>query len=105
MCSYSFRSAISKGAVHCCLQFDNHQETSKSVPSKLLPHSVYGKRSTSSIVYLDTVSVDLFCICRMPEFPGDRIVECERCHRWFHQHCLEIKNEVFDLVDASCMVV
>ena len=79
------RKHLSQCLVNCCLT----------------PFPVIGKRSTSPIVYLDIVSVDLFCICRMPEFPGDRMVECERCHRWFHQHCLEIKNEVFDLVDAS----
>ena len=45
------RKHLSQCRVNCCLT----------------PFPVIGKRSTSSIVYLDTVSVDLFCICRMPE--------------------------------------
>jgi len=37
--------------------------------------------------------IGIFCVCRLPE-AGD-MAECESCKEWFHQHCLDIPNEVF----------
>ena len=41
-------------------------------------------------------SVELHCSCRMPEFDGDRMVCCDLCGTWYHKHCMDIPEEVFD---------
>ena len=35
-------------------------------------------------------SVELHCSCRMPEF------DCDSCSTWYHKHCMDIPEEVFD---------
>ena len=35
---------------------------------------------------------ELHCTCRMPE---DKFAECDSCHIWYHQHCMDIPREVF----------
>ena len=41
-------------------------------------------------------TVELHCTCRFPEEEGVDFTECEKCRLWFHRHCLDIPNEVFD---------
>ena len=60
------------------------------------PFPVTGERSTSDISCLDSMKLDLHCVCRMPEFPGDKMAECESCGKWYHSHCLDIPESVFD---------
>ena len=61
--------------------------------SKFSPFPVIGERSSSDINCLD---VDLHCVCRLPELPGDKMAECESCKQWFHSHCVDIPNSVFN---------
>ena len=59
--------------------------------SEFSPLPVIGERSISDINCLD---VDLHCVCRLPELPGDKMAECESCKQWFHSHCVDIPNSV-----------
>ena len=38
-----------------------------------------------------SVSVDIFCSCRLPNNPSLPMVLCNRCRRWFHMDC-EVKS-------------
>ena len=42
-----------------------------------------------------THSVELHCSCRLPEETSDKMAECDACKQWYHQHCMDIPNEVF----------
>ena len=64
--------------------------------SKFSPFPVIGERSTSDISCLDVIEHDLHCVCRLPELPGDKMAECESCKQWFHRHCVDIPNSVFN---------
>ena len=64
--------------------------------SKFSPFPVIGERSTSDISCLDVIELDLHCVCRLPELPGDKMAECESCKQWFHSHCVDIPNSVFN---------
>ena len=64
--------------------------------SKFSPFPVTGVRSTHDINCLDSMKLDLHCVCRMPELPGDQMAECESCCRWFHRHCVDIPDSVFN---------
>ena len=54
-----------------------------------------GERSLTGIQYKNTIQVEIFCTCRLPEHPGEQWAECERCLGWFHRHCLDIPDSVF----------
>ena len=53
-----------------------------------------GERRTVGIRH--TQSVDLHCSCRLPEEKGDKMAECDVCKTWYHQHCMDIPDNVFD---------
>ena len=38
--------------------------------------------------------IELHCVCHLPE-EGD-MAECEPCGKWFHRHCVDIPDAVFD---------
>lgn len=42
-----------------------------------------------------SITVPLYCICRLPDNREERMIECCICSKWFHQTCLTIKREVF----------
>ena len=44
----------------------------------------------------ETQVEDLHCTCRMPEKSGDDMALCESCDIWYHKHCMDIPDEVFD---------
>ena len=49
--------------------------------------------------------VDLHCSCNMPERKGDEdMALCESCDTWYHRHCMDIPDKVFDesAVDWQC---
>ena len=48
--------------------------------------------------------VELFCVCHLPDIEEQDgnvddgpMAECESCENWFHKHCLEIPEEVFNV--------
>ena len=55
---------------------------------------VVSERRTVGIKH--SQSVDLHCSCRLPEEEGDKMAECDKCKTWFHQHCMDIPDNVFD---------
>ena len=55
---------------------------------------IVGERRSSSVRH--TQSVDLHCSCRLPEEMGDKMAECDVCKTWYHQHCMDIPDDVFD---------
>ena len=54
---------------------------------------VVGERRTVGVRH--TQSVDLHCSCCLPE-EGDKMAECDVCKIWYHQHCMDIPDNVFD---------
>lgn len=42
-----------------------------------------------------TDEIELNCTCRLPYVEGDEMAECDSCGVWYHQHCMDIPNEVF----------
>ena len=60
----------------------------------LSPFPVVGERRTTGVRH--TQSVDLHCSCRLPEEEGDKMAECDVCKTWYHQHCMDIPDNVFD---------
>ena len=35
-------------------------------------------------------SLQVFCICRLPDTAGDEMVSCDDCQEWFHLSCLNM---------------
>lgn len=42
-----------------------------------------------------SVVVSLYCVCRSTHLPGEKMLQCDQCHEWFHQHCVGISDEMF----------
>ena len=59
-------------------------------------------RALTPVGYKYDFDVDIFCVCRLPEHVGgDEWAECEGCLKWFHRHCLDIPESVFDVRQES----
>ena len=51
------------------------------------------QRRTSRFVKSED-SIELFCICHMPEIPP--MVECSQCSNWYHVSCVSVPQEALD---------
>ena len=54
---------------------------------------IAGERRCTGVRH--TQLVDLHCSCQLPEEKGDKMAECYVCKTWYHQHCMDIPNDVF----------
>ena len=44
-----------------------------------------------------TISVKIYCVCRMTNFPKKAMVKCAQCRQWFHNGCMGLdEDEVED---------
>ena len=59
------------------------------------------KRRYSKVRF--TEEVELHCSCRLPEVEGDKMALCDSCDVWYHQHCMDIPNEVFGDLEVPWM--
>lgn len=39
--------------------------------------------------------VSQYCVCRSTYVKGEKMLECNTCHEWFHQRCLNMNDDVF----------
>ena len=71
--------------------------------SSLSEFPAKGERSLRPIQYQSVMRLDIFCICRLPEHQDEEWAECEKCLKWFHRHCLDIPDNVFNEVQEPWM--
>jgi len=45
-------------------------------------------------------SVPVFCSCEEPYNPDIPMIECERCHEWFHLSCVGLETEDVDSIST-----
>ena len=45
--------------------------------------------------------IKVFCTCRLPDFEGEEMAECDECGRWYHRHCESVPEIVFEDSEAS----
>ena len=95
----AFAYDICHGDDPCGIRYDHksiRQHLAACLEKCSLSHfPVAGKRRSSSMRQ-KTQIVDLHCSCRLPEERGDKMAECDVCKTWYHQHCLDIPDSVFD---------
>ena len=34
--------------------------------------------------------IKIYCVCRMPELPTTKLIECSLCKEWFHFTCMNM---------------
>ena len=44
-----------------------------------------------------TEEVQVYCKCRMPELPGEQLIECTNCKEWYHL------DACIDVAPATCL--
>ena len=49
---------------------------------KMFP--VLRKQRVKKIAVKTTEEVPVYCKCRMPELPGEKLIECTNCKKWYH---------------------
>ena len=94
----AFAYDVCSGADPCTVKFD-HKSIRRHLGECLEKCSlsrfpVVAERRSSSV--RKTQTVDLHCSCRLPEERGDKMAECNLCKTWYHQHCMDIPDHVFD---------
>ena len=45
-------------------------------------------------------TVDLFCVCRMPEDWDTVMILCDICEKWFHCSCVGVQEDELDTIGA-----
>ena len=92
----AFAYDICHGENPCTIRFDHKSNLADCLEKcSLSRFPVAGKRRSSSMRQ-KTQTVDLHCSCRLPEEKGDKMAECDVCKTWYHQHCLDIPDSVFN---------
>lgn len=93
----AFAYDICSGNDLCRVKFDDrsirHHLANCLENCRLSRFPVTGERR--SVGVKNTQVEDLHCSCRLPEVKGDKMAECNVCETWYHQHCMDIPNEVF----------
>ena len=59
----------------------------------MMRHFPATKRSIRKKTRCEVMPV--FCICRMPEEHGEKMISCDRCGEWFHDKCITIPKEAW----------
>ena len=94
----AFAYDICSGNDPCKIKYDHRtmwQHLAECLEKcRLSRFPVVGERRTVGVRH--TQSVDLHCSCRLPEEKGDKMAECDACKTWYHQHCMDIPNNVFE---------
>ena len=51
------------------------------------------------------LTINIYCLCRMPEIYDSAMIDCDRCHEWFHFRCvgLDENNVPRSWVCTHCM--
>ena len=93
----AFAYDICSGSDPCKVKF-NHKAIRQHFANCLEKCSlsrfpIVGERR--SVGVKSTQTVDLHCSCRLPEERGDKMAECDECKTWYHQHCMDIPDDVF----------
>ena len=42
-----------------------------------------------------TEEMNIYCICRMPEEGGDKMISCDNCQQWFHGQCVTVPPQAW----------
>ena len=98
----AFAYDVCSGDDPCTVKFDRNsirQHLAECLEKcSLSRFPVVAERRSSTV--RKTHTVDLHCSCRLPEERGDKMAECDVCKTWYHQHCMNIPDHVFDNSDV-----
>ncbi|XP_059294700.1 chromatin remodeling protein EBS-like [Lycium ferocissimum] len=50
-------------------------------------------KSKTGVFVQDRVAVEVYCKCKMPYNPDVLMIECDKCKKRYHPHCLGMSNE------------
>ena len=95
----AFAYDVCHGDDPCTVRFDHksiRQHLADCLEKCSLSRFPVASKRRSSSVRQKSQTVDLHCSCRLPEERGDKMAECDKCKTWYHQHCLDIPDNVFD---------
>ena len=71
---------------------------------KMMRHFISKKRSIRKLTK-KTELLHVYCICRMPEEEGQRMICCNNCKEWYHDGCVEIPSKAWMDEDFTVVIV
>ena len=61
---------------------------------QMMRHFPATKRSVRRLTK-KTETMGIYCVCRMPEEGGERMIRCDTCKEWYHDNCVFIPKEAW----------
>ena len=52
----------------------------------------------------DSISIEIWCLCRLPQFAYGNLVECTKCTKWFHKPCVGFIDNTEPILLFFCPV-
>ena len=46
--------------------------------------------------------IELWCVCKLPQYAFQHMVECSKCERWFHKPCVGLPDNNQKVAKAPC---
>ena len=62
---------------------------------EMIKHFPAKKRSIRKMTR-KTETMGIYCVCRMPEEAGKRMICCDSCKEWHHENCVFIPKEAWE---------
>ena len=62
---------------------------------EMISHFPAKKRSIRKMTR-KTETMGIYCVCRMPEEGGKRMICCDTCKEWYHENCVFIPKEAWE---------
>ena len=54
---------------------------------------IHGKQRNGIITCLkETNTIALWCVCRLPSYAFNQMIECQKCKQWYHKPCAGIPD-------------
>ena len=48
--------------------------------------------------------IELWCVCRLPQYAFQHMVECTKCRRWFHKPCVNLPDDNKKVAKVTCPI-
>lgn len=61
---------------------------------RVITHFHAKKRATRKMTRRTEV-MKVYCVCRMPEEGGEKMISCDTCQQWFHDQCVSVPTQAW----------
>ena len=48
--------------------------------------------------------IEIWCVCKLPQFAYNNMIECSKCQKWFHKPCVGLPDDNSKVVRFPCPI-